>query len=78
VQCVSDLVMEENPSNRIESDEMKNGINLKFETFDLRRRFLVCSGYSQNFLRKFVKISVTLGLNIISFLRLKELFKSKY
>ncbi len=33
---------------------------------------------SQNFSRKFIKISVTLGLNILSFLRLKVLFKSKY
>ncbi len=29
---------------------------------------------SQNFLRKFVKITVTLGLNILSFLRLKVFF----
>ncbi len=35
-------------------------------------------GYSQNFLRKFVKISITLGLNILSFLRLKVLFWSNY
>ncbi len=33
-------------------------------------------GYSQNFLRKFVKISLTLGLYILSFLRLKVLFKA--
>jgi hypothetical protein len=34
----------------------------------------VLSGYSQNFLCKFVKIFVTLGLYILSFLRLKVLF----
>ncbi len=34
--------------------------------------------YSQNFLRKFLKISVTLGLNIFRFLRLKVVFQSKY
>jgi hypothetical protein len=35
-------------------------------------------GYSQNFLRKFVKISVTFGLYILSFLGLKVLFKAKF
>ncbi len=32
-------------------------------------------GYSQNFLRKFVKISVTLGLNILRFYRSKVFSK---
>ena len=31
-------------------------------------------GYSQNFLCKFVKISVTLGLNILSFFKTKSAF----
>jgi hypothetical protein len=35
---------------------------------------LSLGGYSQNFLCKFVKISIALGLNILSFLRLKVLF----
>jgi hypothetical protein len=33
-------------------------------------------GYSQNFLSKFLKISVTLGLNILSFYRPKVFFKA--
>jgi hypothetical protein len=36
-----------------------------------------CQGwYSQNFLRKFVKIAVTLGLNILRFYRPKVFFKA--
>jgi hypothetical protein len=31
-------------------------------------------GYSQNFLRKFLKISVTLGLNILNFFKTKSAF----
>ncbi len=35
-------------------------------------------GYSQNFLHKFVKIAVTLGLNILRFYQSKVFFQSKY
>ncbi len=34
-------------------------------------------GYSQNFLRKFVKISVTLGLSILSFFNTKSYFSKQ-
>ncbi len=34
-------------------------------------------GYSQNFLRKFVKIDVTLGLNILRFYRSKVFFSKQ-
>jgi hypothetical protein len=58
-----------------------------FSTFSIRRRKVLSQRrfsqlhlqwISQNFLRKFVKISVTLGLSILSFLILKVLFYSKY
>jgi hypothetical protein len=38
----------------------------------------VLGGYSQNFLRKFVKIAVTLGFNSLRFYRSKVFFQSKY
>ncbi len=40
----------------------------------LKQETKIQGGYSQNFLHNFVKISVTLGLNILSFLRLKSAF----
>ncbi len=50
------------------------GGNLRFARIEILNQ----GGYSQNFLRKFVKFFVTLGLNILGFLRLNVLFQSKY